>query len=298
MWTLASLGDERAHAAGRVRDSGQPRIRSVDLGVGVRRDQPCELGARSRSVDRHGYGAQEPHPGGSEVPARHALLQSRAHVRQRAAQAARDRPASTASTSRRQHHGRVRTDRTGSQGRDRGAAVRQGVHRRRRRPSVEGRREDAAREDVSCSAPAPACGTPRGLGERARDVQAGPVRRRLLARRRLQVVVRLHRRHGERTQLEVIFDIEDLRAPGLGGRISSHMAPNATAPFLGAATNGSFEAESIWFRIVPHRRQAARRHVRALVEQERHDRELPEQRRVGSRTRARRRSRASSSIRS
>jgi starch-binding outer membrane protein, SusD/RagB family len=46
---------------------------------------------------------------------------------------------------------------------------------------------------------------------------------------------------------EVIFDIEDLRAPGLGGRISSHMAPNATAPYLGAATNGSFEAESIWF---------------------------------------------------
>src|SRR6185503_11051919 len=35
--------------------------------------------------------------------------------------------------------------------------------------------------------------------------------------------------------------------PGLGGRISSHMAPNATAPFLGASTNGSFEAESIWF---------------------------------------------------
>jgi len=46
---------------------------------------------------------------------------------------------------------------------------------------------------------------------------------------------------------EVIFAIENLRAPGLGGRISSHVAPNATAPFLGASTNGSFEAESIWF---------------------------------------------------
>ena len=46
---------------------------------------------------------------------------------------------------------------------------------------------------------------------------------------------------------EVIFDIQNIRAPGLGGRISSHMAANATAPFLGASTNGSFEAESIWF---------------------------------------------------
>ena len=46
---------------------------------------------------------------------------------------------------------------------------------------------------------------------------------------------------------EVIFDIECIRANGLGGRISSHMAANATAPFLGAATNGSFEAESIWY---------------------------------------------------
>jgi hypothetical protein len=46
---------------------------------------------------------------------------------------------------------------------------------------------------------------------------------------------------------EVIFAVENLRAPGLGGRISSHMAPTATAPFLGASTNGSFEAESIWF---------------------------------------------------
>jgi len=46
---------------------------------------------------------------------------------------------------------------------------------------------------------------------------------------------------------EVIFDVENLRAPGLGGRISSHMAPNATAPYLGASTNGSFEAESIWY---------------------------------------------------
>ena len=46
---------------------------------------------------------------------------------------------------------------------------------------------------------------------------------------------------------EVIFDIECIRANGLGGRISSHMAANATAPYLGASTNGSFEAESIWF---------------------------------------------------
>lgn len=46
---------------------------------------------------------------------------------------------------------------------------------------------------------------------------------------------------------EVIFAIENIRAPGLGGRISSHMAPTNTAPYLGASTNGSFEAESIWF---------------------------------------------------
>src|SRR4029079_18424588 len=46
---------------------------------------------------------------------------------------------------------------------------------------------------------------------------------------------------------EVIFAIENIRAPGLGGRIGSHVAANATAPFLGASTNGSFEAESIWF---------------------------------------------------
>jgi hypothetical protein len=46
---------------------------------------------------------------------------------------------------------------------------------------------------------------------------------------------------------EVIFDVECIRANGLGGRISSHMAANATAPYLGAATNGSFEAESIWY---------------------------------------------------
>src|SRR5207302_6168893 len=46
---------------------------------------------------------------------------------------------------------------------------------------------------------------------------------------------------------EVIFDVQNIRAPGLGGRLSSHVAPNATAPYLGASTNGSFEAESIWF---------------------------------------------------
>jgi len=42
---------------------------------------------------------------------------------------------------------------------------------------------------------------------------------------------------------EVIFDIQNTRAPGVGGRISSHMAPNATAPALGASTNGSVAAE-------------------------------------------------------
>lgn len=42
---------------------------------------------------------------------------------------------------------------------------------------------------------------------------------------------------------EVIFDIQNTRAPGLGGRMSSHMAANLTAPLLGAATNGSVAAE-------------------------------------------------------
>jgi hypothetical protein len=46
---------------------------------------------------------------------------------------------------------------------------------------------------------------------------------------------------------EVIFAIENIRANGLGGRIGSHVAPNGSAPYLGASTNGSFEAESIWF---------------------------------------------------
>jgi starch-binding outer membrane protein, SusD/RagB family len=46
---------------------------------------------------------------------------------------------------------------------------------------------------------------------------------------------------------EVIFAVENIRANGLGGRIGSHMAPNGSAPYLGASTNGSFEAESIWF---------------------------------------------------
>jgi hypothetical protein len=46
---------------------------------------------------------------------------------------------------------------------------------------------------------------------------------------------------------EVIFDIQNVRSPGLGGRISSHVAANATAPYLGASTNGSFEAESTFF---------------------------------------------------
>lgn len=47
---------------------------------------------------------------------------------------------------------------------------------------------------------------------------------------------------------EVIFEIQNIRAPGLGGRLSSHMAPNATAPFLGATTNGSVGAEFNFFQ--------------------------------------------------
>ncbi len=46
---------------------------------------------------------------------------------------------------------------------------------------------------------------------------------------------------------EVIFDVQNVRANGLGGRIGSHVAPNATAPYLGASTNGSFEAESTFY---------------------------------------------------
>jgi len=46
---------------------------------------------------------------------------------------------------------------------------------------------------------------------------------------------------------EVIFTVQNVRAPNIGGRISSHMAANGTTPNLGAVTNGSFEAESIWF---------------------------------------------------
>lgn len=46
---------------------------------------------------------------------------------------------------------------------------------------------------------------------------------------------------------EVIFDIQNTRAPGLGGRMSSHMAPNATFPYLGAVTNGSVAAELNFF---------------------------------------------------
>ncbi len=47
---------------------------------------------------------------------------------------------------------------------------------------------------------------------------------------------------------EVIFVVQNTRAPGLGGRISSHMAPNTTAPFLGASTNGSVGAELSFFQ--------------------------------------------------
>ena len=87
---VAPRRDERAHAAGRVRDSRQPRLRPVDLGVGVRRDQSRELRARSRAGDHDGHGAPQPNRRRGEVPARHALLQSRASVRRRSAQAARD----------------------------------------------------------------------------------------------------------------------------------------------------------------------------------------------------------------
>lgn len=48
---------------------------------------------------------------------------------------------------------------------------------------------------------------------------------------------------------EVIFDIQNIRAPGLGGRISSHMAPKNSA--FGASQNGSFEAESTFFDSYP-----------------------------------------------
>jgi starch-binding outer membrane protein, SusD/RagB family len=46
---------------------------------------------------------------------------------------------------------------------------------------------------------------------------------------------------------EVIFDIQNVRAAGLGGRMSSHMAPNGTNPYLGASTNGSVAAELNFF---------------------------------------------------
>jgi hypothetical protein len=51
----------------------------------------------------------------------------------------------------------------------------------------------------------------------------------------------------QENNVEVIFDIQNTRAPGLGGRMSSHMAANATAPLLGAATNGSVGAELNFF---------------------------------------------------
>lgn len=44
---------------------------------------------------------------------------------------------------------------------------------------------------------------------------------------------------------EVIFDIQNIRASGLGGRISSHMA--AKNSDLGSSTNGSIEAEESFF---------------------------------------------------
>jgi hypothetical protein len=47
---------------------------------------------------------------------------------------------------------------------------------------------------------------------------------------------------------EVIFDIQNIRVLGLGGRMSSHMAPNSVAPYLGASTNGSVAAELNFFQ--------------------------------------------------
>lgn len=44
---------------------------------------------------------------------------------------------------------------------------------------------------------------------------------------------------------EVIFDIQNIRVPGLGGRISSHMVPRNSS--WGASRNGSFEAEQPFF---------------------------------------------------
>ena len=87
---VAPRRDERAHAAGRLRDSGLPRLRPVDLGVGVRRDQSRQLRARSRADHSDGHGASQPDRRRGEVPAGHALLQPRASVRRCSAQAARD----------------------------------------------------------------------------------------------------------------------------------------------------------------------------------------------------------------
>lgn len=50
---------------------------------------------------------------------------------------------------------------------------------------------------------------------------------------------------------ETIFAIQNVRAPGLGGRIGNHMAPTNTAPWLGASTNGSMAAEYSVFRNSP-----------------------------------------------
>jgi len=47
---------------------------------------------------------------------------------------------------------------------------------------------------------------------------------------------------------EDIFSIQNVRSPGLGGRMSSHMAPNLQNPWLGASTNGSVQAELNFFQ--------------------------------------------------
>ena len=90
MWTSRLSAHERTQPAGRLRDSLQPRLRAVGVAVGVRRDQPRQLGARQRAEDRHGHGAPLANHRRSEVPARDALLQPRSHVRRRADQDPRD----------------------------------------------------------------------------------------------------------------------------------------------------------------------------------------------------------------
>ena len=98
---------------------------------------------------------------------------------------------------------------------------------------------------------------------------------------------------------EVIFDIQCIRANGLGGRISSHMAAERHGAVPRRVDERIVRGGEHLVPHLPRRRQAPRRHVRVLVEQERHDGDV--ERSAAPRrspTRARRPSRASSSTRS